>query len=417
MKNLVICCDGTWNEPTQKDRGRVVPSNVVKMTRAIDLSERNLEEHLRGKPYYHAGVGTNGWLDRVTGGALGIGLSANILHAYEHIATHYENHDRLFIFGFSRGAYTARSLTGLLGMCGLVKKGDRRGIERANELYRDSVTDEGRTRAENFKNSQRQPRVHFLGVWDTVGALGVPAFSRYGLARKLVRTLARGSKYAHGFHHTELGDQIDHAYHALAIDERRGPFEPSVWKATRKDRANVRQVWFAGVHCNVGGGYADTGLSDHALMWMAWKAHKAGLKLDFTYLRMRVDPNAHGELRNSMSPPYQVIPKCVRKIGTAKMLNEFVHYSVLERHEQPTDSYAPRSLLEALEAGNVQVEYDGKDLVQGLRSAIPVTPPGSERPVMMSQAVQAHQRRRRDGTHSSRPPKTVSQPPAEGDRI
>lgn len=368
MKNLIICCDGTWNEPTQKDRGRVVPSNVVKMARAVDISEECLEESLRGKPYYHPGVGTNGGIDKLRGGALGVGLSANIMHAYGHIATHYEDGDRLFLFGFSRGAYTARSLAGLIGRCGLVAKGDRKGIERANKLYRGSASDEGRTRAEYFKRSQRQPGVHFLGVWDTVGALGIPALSRYGLVRKAVSRLTRGSKYAHGFHDADLGDHIDHAYHALAIDEQRGPFEPNLWKATGSPRENVQQVWFAGVHSNVGGGYVDTGLSDHALMWMASKAKGAGLQLDPQYLGLRVDPNAHGELRNSMSVAYRIIPRHPRRIGRSDVLNEYIHYSAHARLDHPTDYYAPKFLLEAAKAG-VPIEEGGKDLIDAIRSA------------------------------------------------
>src|SRR5688572_25023431 len=112
-RNLVLCCDGTWNSPTQTDHGFVVPTNVVKMARALEDGDP-----LRQPPaYYDRGIGTSGRLDRWLGGALGTGLSKNIQEAYQYIADHYQTDDRLFLFGFSRGAYTVRSLAGLIGRC------------------------------------------------------------------------------------------------------------------------------------------------------------------------------------------------------------------------------------------------------------------------------------------------------------
>lgn len=366
-RNLVICCDGTWNTPTQTDRGRVVPSNVIKMARAVvDV----LPSH-QPPAYYDRGVGTGSRLDKWTGGALGIGLSENIQQVYRYIADNYQDGDRLFLFGFSRGAYTVRSLAGLIGRCGLTPADDRDAAIEVYKLYREAVDEESKKKAAEFKSRQRQPKIYFLGVWDTVGALGVPALSRYGLLRKVVRRLTRRSKYAHGFHDEKLGSDVIHAYHALAIDERRGPFAPSIWKKEEKEtkaRPNVEQVWFVGVHSNIGGGYVDAGLSDHAFMWMAAKAKQAGLVLDGRYLAMRLDPNAHGELRDSMSLLYKAIPSHVREVGRPNTLSERIHGSVQKRVDHPTNNYTPANLMQALEAG-VSRTGDGLDVIEEIREA------------------------------------------------
>jgi uncharacterized protein (DUF2235 family) len=374
QRNLVVCCDGTWNTPTQKDRGLVVPSNVVKMSRAIDDSDP-----ARQRIYYDTGVGTGRGIDKWFGGAFGVGLTDNIEQAYRWIADEYRDGDRLCFFGFSRGAYTVRSLAGLIGRCGLTGPGDAKAARKAYELYRQASDDRARSRASEFKAGQRDVQVHFLGVWDTVGSLGVPALSRYGLLRKTVRVLARGSKFAHGFHDENLGRHVVHAYHAVAIDEERGPFAPSLWKADGSVRENVEQVWFAGVHCNIGGGYVDAGLSDHALLWMAAKAMKAGLALDYRYLAMRVDPNCHGELRDSKTLAYHLIPDHEREIGLPSTLNERVHQSAVSRMRHPTNGYRPRNLMRALDTG-VPVTDEGLDLLERIRAALYPELPGPDVP-------------------------------------
>jgi len=158
-RNLVVCCDGTWNTPQQKDRGLNVPSNVVKMARAVaDGPDQRV--------YYAPGVGTGRGLDKWTGGLLGLGLTENIRHAYAWIARHHQPGDRLFLFGFSRGAYTVRSLAGLIGRCGLTAD-DPQAVRRAYDLYRMAGDEAGRQQAAAFKAWQREVEVHFLGVWDT----------------------------------------------------------------------------------------------------------------------------------------------------------------------------------------------------------------------------------------------------------
>ena len=367
--NLVVCCDGTWNSPKQTDRGLEVPSNVVKIARAVD------ETGARQRVYYRSGIGTGGGADRWTGGAFGIGLTDNIKHAYRWIADQYTDDDRLFFFGFSRGAYTVRSLAGLIGRCGLTPPGDEKGATHAYGLYRQATDTKGKAAAAAFKAKQRDVPVYFIGVWDTVGALGVPALSRYGLLRKAVGALLKGTKYAHGFHSQDLGEHVAHAYHALAIDEQRGAFEPTLWTGNGRPRPNVEQVWFAGVHCNIGGGYLDCGLSDHALLWMATKAMDAGLALDQRYLAMRIDPNCHGELRESRIRAYRALPGKPRELGQAGVVNEKIHQSALDRRAHPTNDYHPPNLEKVYAARTLPITRDGLDVLEKIRAALyPVAP-------------------------------------------
>jgi uncharacterized protein (DUF2235 family) len=344
-RDLIVFCDGTWNTPAQTDRGVVVPSNVVKLSQAVDAADP------AQRVYYDTGVGTQKGWDRWTGGMFGIGLTDNILQAYRWVANEYQDDDRLFFFGFSRGAYTVRSLAGLIGRCGLTAPKDDHAARHAYDLYRQAASEEGKAHAEKFKAVQRQPSVYFLGVWDTVGSLGVPALSRYGLLRKLVRRVTEGSKYAHGFHDETLGKHVLHAYQALAIDEQRGAFAPSLWKAEPTPRANVEQVWFVGVHTNIGGGYVDSGLSDIALSWMASKAAAAGLKLRHDYLAQHVRPNADGELRDSFIGVYKALPRAVREIGRSETLNEKIHKSAVARMERQANNYRPDNLTRVVTAG------------------------------------------------------------------
>jgi uncharacterized protein (DUF2235 family) len=360
-RNLVVCCDGTWNTPTQTDRGAVVHSNVVKMSLATS-------DQPAQRVYYDTGVGSGGLWDKLAGGALGTGLTQNIKQAYAWIAEHLQPDDRLFFFGFSRGAYTVRSLAGLIGRCGLTTA-DAAQVDQAYTLYRKAGGPEGKQRAADFKAQQRTCGIHFLGVWDTVGALGVPAVSRYGLLRKTVRLLTDNTSFAHGFHDETLGLHVMHAYQALAIDERRGAFEPSLWTATGQPRPNVEQTWFAGAHSNVGGGYVDAGLSDHAFMWMVVKAMDAGLRVNERYLAMRVDPNVHGELRDEHHGIYKVMPKHVRRLGLPTTLNEKIHASVFKRMDEPSNHYRPPNVPPPATA-MAMVTKDGLSKIEEIRQRV-----------------------------------------------
>ncbi len=272
MKRLVICCDGTWNRP---DSAHV--TNIEKIARTVH-TDANRTDKVHQLVFYLSGVGVGYRIDRVLGGAFGLGLFTNVLAGYRFLASNYEPGDEIFIFGFSRGAYTARSLGGMIGKVGLLT---RRALvaEKLPEAvgrYKQQDPTSGKygQSAEEFKRDfcHQDTRVRFLGVFDTVGALGVP-----GALRK-----------RHQFHDVTLSGIVECARHAIAVDEPRMKFEPCLWDAVAGgtvDDPRVRQVWFEGCHSDVGGGYADTGLSDTALLWMVAEAARQGLVFDEELLK------------------------------------------------------------------------------------------------------------------------------------
>lgn len=299
IKRLVLCFDGTWNTPEDQ-------TNVSRLYAAIADVYGGCQGQLK---FYDTGVGTMTG-SRLTGGALGWGLDENILQGYCWLINEFlpfagvpraepEADGEVFdvgpdilIVGFSRGAYTARSLAGLINRCGLPRKelfaGERNRItgkvdDRANTKSRlvQQAWDLYRLRFPKGTEGRLQPpcvayrqqhcwnvKVKMLGVWDTVGALGVPAFSNSPLAR---------AKY--GFYDTSLGRVIECAYHAVAIDEQRQDYQVTLWEAKHPvGTREVEQRWFPGAHANVGGGYQDDLLPDPPLKWIAEKALALGLE-------------------------------------------------------------------------------------------------------------------------------------------
>ncbi|TFH72247.1 DUF2235 domain-containing protein [Gammaproteobacteria bacterium LSUCC0112] len=294
MRNLVMGFDGTWNTPYQTDRDRLVPTNVVKLLQALQPGPELLR-------YYDTGVGTAGRLDKLWGGAAGRGLFDNVREGWEWLGRHYQPGDQLYLFGFSRGAYTARSLAGMLSVCGVCPAVDKAQtiVAEACRLYRERDTDKRHALGERFRQNNHcfPGAVHMLGVWDTVGALGLPTRGPLGHL-----TRAR-----HGFHNVHLGPHIRHAFHALALHEQRAAFTPTLWQhPVPASVQTVQQMWFAGVHSNIGGGYACTGLSDITLEWMLSQALACGLPIDQEYVRRHIAPDAAGELRDSLSVFYRL---------------------------------------------------------------------------------------------------------------
>lgn len=270
LKRIVICADGTWNRPGEKDDGGPAPTNVWLLYQLVP------ERAIDGRPqlaYYHPGVGTGGVVDRIIGGVCGIGLKRNILDCYRFLVDHYHRGDAIYLFGFSRGAYTVRSLAGLIRKCGIIDR-DRfsspsaryRAIMEAFALYRKrgDATAPTADKAVDFRASHSHPdcRITCIGVWDTVGALGIP-----------VGWLGKLSQHVFGFHDVTLSSWVDRAFHAVAVDERRRPFTPTLWQlqpgASTKGQ-HVEQVWFAGAHSDIGGGYplAKRELANTTLRWM-----------------------------------------------------------------------------------------------------------------------------------------------------
>jgi uncharacterized protein (DUF2235 family) len=342
MKKLVILCDGTWNRADQRSNGTACPTNVVKMAyRIAKRSDRDTPQVV----YYHQGVGTGNALDRYTGGAFGDGLEANIYDAYRFLVANYEDGDELYIFGFSRGAFTARSIVGMIRNCGILKRESVNQYTAAVAMYHDHQHGPDDPVALEFKKThsvcgEREVPVKFIGVWDTVGALGIP-----------LRGLRWMTRRDYQFHDTRLSKIVEHAYHALAIDERREPFQPTLWQYTPREGQKVEQVWFAGVHSDVGGGYPETGLSDVALDWMMSKAREAGLAFDAkTLLTFALRCNFAAAAHDSRSMMYKMTKPVDRTIGLSAGVpdpTQSVHPTVLERWD--TDrTYRPAGLREWL---------------------------------------------------------------------
>ncbi len=324
-KRIVICSDGTWNRPDSKH-----VTNVVKIARALKARDTAGTEQV---VFYDWGVGTGELGDKVKGGAFGKGLDKNIQDAYRFLVHNHAPGDEIFLFGFSRGAYTVRSLAGSINNCSLLKREHADKSPEAYKMYR-SENPPNVPEAKSFrKRHSKEVAIKFLGVWDTVGALGIPIGLFKGFNEK---------KYS--FHDTTLSRSlIQNASHALAIDEKRKPFKPTIWK-TQKNRENTEQAWFAGVHSDVGGGYLETGLSDIALDWMLQKARGCGLAFNNTYLSRIMQKNPQGKLHNSYTFKSKFVGKYVRPIAATNNTDESLHASVRQRY-QKKKSYRPQNLL------------------------------------------------------------------------
>jgi uncharacterized protein (DUF2235 family) len=309
MKKLVLCCDGTWNRADQEKDDAPTPTNVVKLAYRVAKRDGPTLQVV----YYHQGVGTGNAVDRYSGGAFGDGLEENIHDAYRFLIANYETGDEVYLFGFSRGAYTARSLAGMIRKCGVLKRAAVRQYRAALDLYRSSQDGPDSPKALAFKGANAidgpaNVPIHFIGVWDTVGALGIP-----------LRGLRSLTRQDYQFHDTALSGSVRFAYHALAIDEHRAPFEPTLWQALGKPGQTMEQVWFCGAHSDVGGGYPETGLSDQALDWMLAKAKGAGLALDETAIAaLPLHPEPKGKLHDSKTGLYNLTKGIDRPIGVVK---------------------------------------------------------------------------------------------------
>jgi len=294
LKNLVVCCDGTWKNADDKD-----VSNIERIARSIETTPT-------GRPvqivYYAAGVGTGATKsEKLVGGAFGLGLDAAIVAAYRFLALNYEKEDQIYVFGFSRGAYTARSLVGMIDAIGLLTPdGLAKGkLPKAMPLYRGRPA-EGKTPTVTWTRDladfrtdcydQNDVIVRFLGVFDTVGTLGVPGVTR--------------RKYQ--FHNVSLTPQVATARHALAIHERRRSFAPALWTENGKNNAtpDVKQLWFDGVHSDVGGGYEECELANRSLKWMVDEARAAGLV--FADSRLVTEPQ-DVMLHKTLKGPYRLL--------------------------------------------------------------------------------------------------------------
>ncbi len=364
MKRIIVCCDGTWNKPDNFLNGVKIKTNVQKIYEGIDDKlDRNANGERKQVKFYGAGVGTGfGFKDQLLGGAFGSGIDKNIQDAYKFLMWNYEMDDQIFLFGFSRGAYTVRSLAGLIRNCGVMKPDYLHLVNEAYSLYRDRtpLTHPDSDLMKAFKNCyaiENETNVYFIGVWDTVGALGVPS-SFHSLNKK------------YQFHDVKLSSTIKYAYQALSIDEKRKVFEPTLWEVNQQNNDQFcEQVWFPGAHSDVGGGYPETGLSNISLMWMLEKASNAGLAFQQNFISTIVT-NSSEELHKASAAWYLFTKRKLREINRGYIItpneesgrlekkdaitNESVHYTSFERCFK-VKKYRPVNFVKAVEKN---VPYD-----------------------------------------------------------
>lgn len=313
-KKLVIFCDGTWNAPTEYS------TNVLRLMEAAAFED---DKGLPQVAHYVPGVGTR-WGERLRGGAFGYGISDAIRNAYSFIVGNYETGDEIFLFGFSRGAYTARSLAGLIHNLGILKRQHMPLVAQAYDNYKDRSDawhpDGPETKLFRDKYTHGGETIRFLGVWDTVGSLGAPFGAITGwVVDKIFQT---------SFHSVTLSESVESACHAIAVDETRWPFRPTLWKLTplheSRNKAAMEaghvppyeEKWFPGAHSDVGGGNQHTGLSDLALEWMADRAGLHGLKTDLG----RIDDLFHRKFQKDLTTKLESKQNIFYRLATAAMV-------------------------------------------------------------------------------------------------
>ncbi|WP_449420147.1 DUF2235 domain-containing protein [Phormidium nigroviride] len=339
-RRLIVCCDGTW-----QDLEQAYPTNVVKMAQAIKpIDDNDISQIV----YYDEGLGTKqinskksiiDILTKINGGALGLGIDHRIQDAYRFFCMNYQPDDEIYLFGFSRGAYTVRCLAGLIYNSGLLDGKFIHHVPQAYELYREKQNPENEPSGKNavyFRNKYgQQVSIKALCCWDTVGSLGLP-----DLIPGLKWDEAFNERYR--FHDTKLNCKIENAFHAVAIDEIRKVFDVTLMKPTNKDQ--VTQVWFPGGHgCLGGGSEEECGLSDGALLWMMEQVEKLGLALDKTRVEKGVNPNYTIPFDNTPKFPFNVAGKILREVTGSF---DDLHESVKKRWQDPECHYRPANSME-----------------------------------------------------------------------
>jgi len=380
-KNIVVLSDGTGQEG-----GKGHDTNVYKLFRMLeDRTDRQIV-------FYDEGLGTD-W-HKFTGNAFGAGFSKNLLQCYQFIYENYNAGDRIYLFGFSRGAATVRSLASFIHYFGILPRSRPKLIKEAFKLYRkgqdkisselfkqtynlfrggqaEEVKDELNEKATEFvhEHPNQWAKIEFMGVWDTVPALGVVALA--GL------NLFFGKILRYSFHDFKLHPSVKNAYHALSIDDDRLWFHPSLWTKKTREEQIVEQVWFSGAHTDVGGGFDEPGLSDITLEWMLEKAVNFGLRTYFGsrgYWNFVVAPDP----TDLYHPPRTGFGKIFKKGSRNKVWTDqgadaafgqpIIHKSVLERHKrhvhgnksEPEDDRNPWILKETTKSSILLEESEFK---------------------------------------------------------
>ena len=360
-KNIVVLSDGTGQEG-----GKGHDSSVYKLLRMLE--DRTDDQVV----FYDEGVGSD-WR-KATGNIGGAGFAENILQCYQFIFETYKTGDRIFLLGFSRGAATVRSLANFIHFFGILPKFRPELIKSAYDLYKmgsekkndkekrhakkqsydnlatrgmQTLRDLGDTilrgtslnkKAAKFVHEypNQWAKIEFLGVWDTVPALGLP-----GAVIDTFVNIVPGWK--HRYHDFSLHPSVKNAYHALSIDDERKWFHPTIWDAYDTEKQKVEQVWFSGSHTDIGGGFEEPGLSDIVLEWMTQKAVEHGLKLYLKskkYWNFCVAPDPTDKLHPSRKGFQRIFPKKQRiwpKSAQKAFGDPTIHESVIERSKQVED--------------------------------------------------------------------------------
>lgn len=337
-KNIVVFSDGTGQEG-----GTGNNTNVYKL---FNMVEDRTSSQIA---FYDRGLGT-GWR-KIGGSIFGAGISRNIRECYEFIFENYNAGDKIHLFGFSRGATTVRSLSGFIHMFGILPKSRPELIERAFKIYKIRSSRKRNRKATEFVNKHHTmwTKIQFLGVWDTVAALGVPF-------KLLDVILDKIPFFRHKFHDLKLSKCVVHARHALAIDDQRLTFHPILWEAEVKQDQSIKQVWFCGMHADVGGGYAEQGLADITLSWMVQEATDKGLLIFEAHpVSLKPDPDgvAHDSRGSFFAKFYR---KSTRSWDSRSQGKPVVHESALERtlnvQNKEDPPYAPWILAQAHEVAS-----------------------------------------------------------------
>lgn len=367
-KRLALFLDGTWSTVSNN-------TNVWRLKALCETSNEQIS-------YYSAGVGTQ-FGTVLVGGMFGYGLSQEVIKAYEWLIENYNSGDEIFIFGFSRGAFAARSLSGLISKCGLLQLGAPLGVNQLYDRYR--LANNVRTLRELLRDQQKPSalftpeerwmieysapiQIKFIGVWDTVGALGIPFGDIPIISRKNYQFLD-----------TDLRITNKYAYQALAIDEHRKAFEPTLWTRTIPKNSHpedippprtlkdVEQRWFIGAHANIGGGYNSDLLAQIPLKWIMKKAISHGLEfrrdvvIDHDAYAATIADSyadfAFGIYRFVSSRYYRPIGCTPKNAAAPKIcinINETIDVSVFERWRNDA-SYRPPNIVQWAKANNIDV--------------------------------------------------------------
>ncbi len=341
-KRIIVCCDGTWNKFNDR-----TPTNIRRLAQLLKASA---SDGTRQLVHYQDGIGTR-WYDKLPGGAFGIGIDKKIRAAYQVLCEQYEPGDEIYLFGYSRGAYTVRSLGGLIDCVGILPPHQTAQVETAYRIYRTKQRAKRQEQAAAFRSAYQSHAapITLLGCWDTVGALGVP-----DLIPNLPIDYWINKPYR--FHNTKLSPLIQNALHVAAVDEQHKVFPLTPMEVPTGSPTRLKQLWFPGNHVLVGTAWGG-GIADLTITWVVQSVRDFGLGLEFDQAQINLlqpsvlklpIPDLYAARRRWRFPFLSILGLKVREISdqpnTENRQQKF-HPSVQERWCKNA-AYRPKSLLD-----------------------------------------------------------------------